>query len=72
MFTHVSRCFQYKLSTAANRNLAKMAEYIGTEWDYVLDSLLAQIKESNMRKFVYEHEFATMKTIIENSSDLLK
>lgn len=64
--------FHLPYTTVANRSFVEMTEYIGTEWDYVMDSLLAQIEDSNMRKFVYEDEFSTMESIIEHSSDSLK
>lgn len=47
-------------------------DHVGSEWDYVLDSLLIQIETGRLSDFVYTDEFSTTATILESASDLLK
>lgn len=61
------------LTTLIKRNRRKMEiNHVGSEWDYVLDSLLIQIETGRLSDFEFKDEFTTIAIILEHASDLLK
>lgn len=70
---HVVWLYPCTIATLAKQNRIKMGnDYVGSEWDYVLDSLLIQIETGRLGDFEYKDEFSTMAIILEHASDLLK